>query len=338
MTLDTNEKGNRIEYIDFLKFIGMIALITAHIGAPAKIMMIRNFDVPLMVILSAVLGERSFQRHAGDKKRIRNYYADRLKRLVVPTWIFLALYFVIVYFVNGGLFEWRYYVDSFLLTKYGIGYVWVILVYLYSALFVPLLYKIRLSKAGILCVAAIYIAYEVAYYFGVGMGSKVFDTTVNTIIPYGVLTFLGYNYFRMEKKYRYLIVAVAFLIFAGFGMYYWKICGAFQSVQIAKYPPRFYYMGFGIAVSFLLLLLCEKWSLKIYHSKLVRFVSGHSMWLYLWHILVLLFYGILKLPEIWYIKFPVVFMAAGGMVWIVNVLLDKIEKKKKIKWFRYLRG
>ncbi len=338
MTLATNEKGNRIEYIDFLKFIGMTAIITAHIGAPAKIMMLRNFDVPLMVILSAILGERSFQRHVNEKKSTMSYYVDRLKRLVIPTWIFLVLYFVIAYFVNGGLFEWRYYVDSFLLTKYGIGYVWVILVYLYSAILLPLFSKMRLSWAGILCVAAIYIVYEVAYYFGIGMGNKLFDTTVNTIIPYGVLTYLGYNYFQMKKKHRYLIAMTAFMVFAGFGMYYWKICGAFQSVQIAKYPPRFYYMGFGVAVSFLLLLICEKWNLKVYGSKLVRFVSGHSMWLYLWHILVLLIYGVLKLPEIWYIKFLVVYMTAGGMVWIVNALLDKIENKKRIKWFRYLRG
>ena len=46
-------------YIDFLKLLGLFCIILAHVNPPAIIMQIRNFDVPLMVILSGFLASKS---------------------------------------------------------------------------------------------------------------------------------------------------------------------------------------------------------------------------------------------------------------------------------------
>lgn len=50
-------RQTRMGYIDFLKFIGLTGIIIAHVGSPDWLMMLRNFDVPFMVILSSILGE-----------------------------------------------------------------------------------------------------------------------------------------------------------------------------------------------------------------------------------------------------------------------------------------
>ncbi len=40
--------------IDFLRFVGLIMIIFAHVNPPAVLFQLRNFDVPLMVLISGV--------------------------------------------------------------------------------------------------------------------------------------------------------------------------------------------------------------------------------------------------------------------------------------------
>lgn len=328
----------RIRYIDFLKFIGLTGIIIAHVGPPGWIMALRSFDVPFMVILSAILGERSYQRYENNKNSAVHYIVSRIKRLVFPTWIFLAFYFCIYFGVTGEVYDIKYYMASFALTRYGIGYVWIILIYLYCAVLIPLFSRIKLSRGGMVCIAVVYAIYEIMYYFRIGANHALMDTVFYYIVPYGVLTYLGYNYHRMKKTQKWGIAAASFVMFAGFGLYYWMKYGSPQLVQIAKYPPRLYYLGYGTAVSFFLILVCESRDFRIYDNRMIRFVSKNSMWIYLWHILILSAYKFLKLPEIWFVKLLIVYVSAMGIVFTVNRLLDGIEKKKAFKAVKYLRG
>lgn len=58
----------RIGYIDFLKTLGLLLLILAHVDAPAFILQLRCFDVPLMVILSGILAKDSYKRYLAKNK------------------------------------------------------------------------------------------------------------------------------------------------------------------------------------------------------------------------------------------------------------------------------
>lgn len=194
------------------------------------------------------------------------------------------------------------------------------MIYLYSALLIPFFSKIKLSAKGIIIIVVTYCLYELIYYFQIGIDNKFLDTTFFYIVPYGLITYLGYNFCQMSKRTKYAIAIAAFLIFTLFGMYYWVINGAPQSVQIVKYPPRLYYLGYGVAWSFFLLLFCEKYTFKIYDNPIIKFISVHSLGIYLWHILVLSMYNTLKLPELWYIKLIVVYMAALIIVFMTNEL------------------
>lgn len=46
-------------YIDFLKMLGLLCIMLAHVNPPQIIMQLRNFDVPFMVILSGMLAANS---------------------------------------------------------------------------------------------------------------------------------------------------------------------------------------------------------------------------------------------------------------------------------------
>ena len=339
---ETHSTG-RISYIDFLKFIGLTGIIIAHVNPPSWAMLLRSFDVPLMVILSSILASRSFAKYSETRSSAIAYYVSRIKRLVIPTWIFLVFYFSYSFVVTGQRASTKYYVDSFCMTRYGIGYVWIILIYLYSAMLTPVFARLKLSLKGFIIVCATYILYEIAYFYKLGLNGSGFtkdfiDTTFYYIIPYGVLTYLGYNYYKMKKRTKLIIALVSFIVFIFLAVYYRSTLGSFQLVQIAKYPPRIYYLSYGIGCSFALLILCEKKKLEIYDNKVIRFISAHSLWIYLWHIFVLDIYGTLKLPEIWFIKLIIVYMLSMLITFIVNKRLDFAEKCYHISFAKYLRG
>ena len=166
MKEDTNK---RLYYIDFLKFLGLTGIIIAHVGAPDWLLMLRSFDVPLMVIISSLLAQKSFDKSNGSLKSISRYYISRIKRLVIPTWIFLLIYFIIKYIVTKEFLGIKYYAATFLLTRYGFGYVWIILIYLYSCMLIPVFNKMKFNWKNNLIVILIYIIYEVCYYFKLGI-------------------------------------------------------------------------------------------------------------------------------------------------------------------------
>ena len=325
---------NRIQYIDFLKFIGLTGIIIAHVSSPDWAMMLRNFDVPLMVILSSILNIRSYS----NKHLTPGVFVySRLKRLLIPTWIFLLFYFILQLLFSGKIMGASYYIYSFCLTRYGIGYVWIMLVFLYSALFVPFSAIINKRKYGFLFIIVLYILYELFFQLHIGAQYKIVDTTIYYLIPYGALTYLGCCYSNMKKQTKYIILCIACFLFIGLGIYYWMLNGAFQSVQFAKYPPRLYYMSYGVACSFALLIICENRQFKIYDNKLIRFVATHSMWIYLWHILILSAYDYMHFPEAWLIKLSIVYCSAAIIVVAQNKLLDLIEQKYTSPLFRYLK-
>ncbi|MBR3969086.1 MAG: acyltransferase [Clostridia bacterium] len=333
-----HSKKQHIYYIDFLKFIGLVLIIFAHINAPGWALAIRTFDVPLMVIVSSFLASKSYAKYENQGKFPIQYLIHRIKRLAVPTWIFLLLYFSLHFLFTKELFSLKYYISSFCLTRYGIGYVWVILIYIYSAILIPLFNKFKLSSKFIISILAIYILYETTCFLKLGENNILIDTIFYYIIPYGCLTFLGYNYDSFSKKVIHILLITSFALFIILAFIMWYIHGSPQSPSIAKYPPQLYYLSYGIFVSFLLLQFCKRYNLKIYKSKLVNYISRHSLWIYLWHIITLKLYKILNLPQIWYIEFVIILVSSLFITFVVNKLLDLIEKKRKYTFLSYLRG
>lgn len=149
--------------IDFLRTLGLLCVILAHVSAPEIIMRLRGFDVVLLVFVSGL----SFLASKGDKQNYIIYLKKRICRLVFPTWKFLCIFFVffeILLLINPIFpkFAIKDYLCSFLLLS-GIGYVWIIRVYLLIAAVLPALKKI-LDKVGVrkyLCILTmLYIVYE----------------------------------------------------------------------------------------------------------------------------------------------------------------------------------
>ena len=329
--------AKNIGYIDFLKVVGLIGIFIAHANPPSWALMLRCFDVPLMVILSAMLGERSWSRCPGSPSDLKVYYLRRVKRIVLPTWIFLAVYFPLSLLLGREPQPVSHYVYSVLMTRYGMDYVWIMLIYLYVSLLVPLFSRQKDRVASLLAVAALYVLYEIAVARGVGRNNRWIDATLYYSIPYGALTWLGCRERRMTSRGLALTAAAGLAVFAALAVYFRMSRGQLISPQNFKYPPRIYFLSYGVGCSFALLWLCRRFAPGLYGHPLIRFISRHSMWIYLWQILFLDVYAFLKLPEIWYVKAMVVFAVSVLMTASVGLLLNALEKRKPRRWIKYLR-
>lgn len=329
-----NNLSERISYLDFLKVIALIGIITAHVSPPASVFMLRNFDVVLMVSISAFLGGKSYKRRnqsldenkRNPLKSYISYFISRFRRLVIPTWILITVYFV-YQSLKGNFYSIKYYTASFLLTRYGMGYVWIVLIFLYVALMIPIFCRYEKDKETVFSVVLIlYLAYEVLCFLGIGADSKLLNCTLFYIIPYGFIAFMGMNYSEFSDGTKKKTIFGSFLVFFALLSAYRIKTGTIQDVQIAKYPPRAYYLSYGLFVSYVLMFICEHHYSKIYENKFIRFISVHSLGIYLCHVMTLEFYKLLKLPGNWLLELVVIFVGSTATVWIWT----KIGKKGKV--------
>lgn len=132
---------NRDLSIDILRFLGISLIILAHVSPPLGLLDFRCFDVPLMLFISGLAYANK------DIKVSASFFWKRIKRLLIPVYGFLIFYFsayAFAYFVlNIDLgIQLKHVVGSFLLME-GIGYVWIIRVFLLVTLLTPWLIKIN---------------------------------------------------------------------------------------------------------------------------------------------------------------------------------------------------
>ena len=325
-------KENKIIYIDYLRGLGILLIILAHVCKNPYIMQLRNFDVPLMVVISGYLAIESYKKFMNKDRSILKYYWKRTVRLLIPTWIFLTVFFLIIKiaFINKTYpYDTSQILRSFLLID-GIGYVWVIRVYLMCAYITPLILyfneKIKNDRLKLLIGITIYIIYELFVYFKINKLNPLFEFIIAYIIPYGLIYSLGMISRKINYKRNTLISIIFLIIFIISFIIINSINGLFQSTQTMKYPPRIYYISYALFVTFLLLGILPK--IKLKEIKVITFCSRASLWIYLWHILLLKITSPNILAINWLIRYLIVIIGSVTITYIQNKMVDLLEKKK----------
>lgn len=331
-------KTNRIIFIDYLKVIGLLCIILAHISTDANILQIRNFDVPLMVIISGYLAVESFKRALKKEKPFLRYYWKRISRLLIPTWIFLIVFFVVMtLFPVNGLYPYdnNFIINSFLLLD-GISYVWIIRIFLICAFITPVIYyfdKIENNYIQFLILLLIYILYEITIFLKINEMNIVFEFILAYVIPYGIIYLLGMISTKTKPKTDAIISIICLIAFIVSGYLIYLSTGIFQPTQLMKYPPTIYYISYALFVSFMLLSIFKRIDFK--PNRIIEFCSKSSLWIYLWHILFLTIIPLIFGEIDWILKYVIVLVCAVGVTYIQNKILDLLEKKNiKIKVLR----
>ncbi len=336
----------RIEYIDFLKTLGLLLLILAHVDGPAFLLQLRCFDVPLMVILSGMLARNSYRRYLAKKKPEhplfdRGYLLKRIVRLLIPTYIFLTIFFIIMATL-GKTYTVRDIIYSYLLQSgsRGIGYVWIILVYLLCAFEVPFLYKLSLSSFKVIfCTIFVYITYELMAHYHIGMENFLFYSIFYYAIPYGILTLIGMNYDELPKAPKRMLFLFSMGTFFAILVLFYIKTGAVKNMAIFKYPPRIYFLSYGVFMSILLIEIASRKHLQVYDNKLVTFIGKSTLWIYLWHILFLNLFDWFGVLKCWWIRFIILVLLSCVVTFVQNAILDMLDKNNMFRsWMSVFRG
>lgn len=280
----------RNEKIDFLRFIGLSMIILAHVNPPEILFQLRNFDVPLMVIVSGMSFGLVFR-----EEPYLGYVWKRIKRLVFPVWIFLTLYLGASWIFNIPVADLSFIVKSYLLIG-GIEYLWIIRVFLFIALIAPLIAVLNkrvhsngkyLAILGTFFLVHEAVKYVILPYADVGIGKGVY-LLVSYVFPYSFLFALGLRIPHLKAKTNHQLIVVSMAIFVSLFAFLSLHAGKFVDTQTYKYPPSIYYLSYAVFVSVFLWCVSQPlWDFVKENAgvrNLVLFVAQNSIWLYLWHI------------------------------------------------------
>lgn len=317
----------RDERIDFLRFIGLSMIILAHVDPPGVIFQMRNFDVPLMVIVAGL----SFRESYKDEPYL-SYLWSRAKRLILPVWLFLSIYFLVILKTGYPIstLSTKEIVSSYLLLDdIGIGYVWIIRIFLLVATVSPFIYSYCRHQSShqkyLFTITIIYLAYELILTISKPFLNSpldyVFEKTILYLIPYSVVFSIGLRLPDLRRNQLLIIGSVAFAIFIYWTGVHWLLSRKFVHTQYFKYPPQSYYLSYAIFIAVVVWASSEriiKIFRKLYVWSAILFIGQNSMWIYLLHIPLI---KIIILP--FYLKYPLVFSCAAILTFLQVKFVNK---------------
>lgn len=330
--------------IDVLRFIGLAMIVLAHADPPGILFQARNFDVPLMVIIAALSFRVSYKQES-----YASYLWKRVKRLLLPVWLFLSIYFFEIYLTGYPVtvLSKRMIASSYLLLD-GSDYIWIIRIFLLVAIVSPFLFafcqRMTSSFKYFLVIAAIYLSYELTFLvtqsFLVthqGYLSEFVKETFLSLAPYAVVFSIGLRLPELGRNQLLIIAITALSIFVIEANILYSIFGYAVQTQDFKYPPQSYYLSYAVAVSIILWISSEKIANLLggfYISPVIQFVAENTLWIYLWHIPLV---EIIIFP--FYLKYPIVFSGATLLTFlqvrsVKQALLPKLNStslKKNLK-------
>lgn len=334
---------NRCYYIDFLKFVGLSLIILAHVSPPHLLFEFRSMDVPLMVFASGL---------AFSGKVVPDFIKfviPRTKRLVVPVYFFLFVYFSAEFgLYNAGLIKddissLTTVLCSFaLLNTKALHFVWIIRVFLFIMILTPvcLLIEKKCNKNSfVLLIIFLLISLElIRLLLGTIHPLKPLYYSIYETLPFA----LGYSVpFLVGLRLRYsdtrdvcfyilffaILLLICFFFFDGNSEYF--------NVTKYKYPPGSYFICYGTFTSILLWVVRDRLK-SIAFNKYITFIGQHTIWIYLYHIPILLF---IEQYEIgWVERYCITYLMSVVLFSLQFVVITLIEKEKDIAILKYFKS
>ena len=287
-------KDSRNINIDFLRFIGLILVVLAHVKSPHWLHEIRCFDVPIMVFCSGLTCKG---------KVFGNYWSyiwKRTKRLLIPSYLFVLFFYA--WFYAGEYvatktiqIDWKDVGNAFLLRNASMmGFLWVIKVFLLIMFVTPLLVKLadRIQSLKILIIVLLIMVclqqglVVLCEHVPIKFLRIVYREYFLYLTGYSTVFLLGVKIGKQDNWGKHSLWVSIILLLLVFGSYVGINGLPFQLLsQQYKYPPQFWFILYGAACSVTLWLLIRKQNLKGKLSHFCVWMGQNTIWLYLWHVI-----------------------------------------------------
>lgn len=266
--------------IDVLRWIAITCIIIAHCNPPVLLAQLRNFDVPLMVFLSAVCFKKN------EQFLYWSYVKKRVWRIVIPVWLFLTFYHILIYITTSHISL------KFILETYSFvtgWYPWIFRIFLTMALLAPFIYTFTKKVSNNIYIILFYLILFLNEFVANKCLSSAVGQMIIMTLPYALIFSLGIKINLLSNRALFFMASsfALFFIISGFTLF-WEFEDFVPNFDY-KYPPRLYYLTYAL---FFVLFF---WNIRyrivkivdyIGINRFVLFVGSHTMWIYLWHIII----------------------------------------------------
>lgn len=291
---------HRDMHIDVLRAMAILWMIVMHINPSFPqyawanfIWNIGQWVVPAFILCSIAVDRENVQSFKGYV----SYLIKRLKRLLVPYYLWLISYLFLTVVLGGKVLTFSYVWKNILLVG-GSNYNWLIFLFVIVTVAVPVLRFIA-HKSEVWSVLFYFVAASVSVIFV--QNRSYFNANYRwwMIIPWWGITLAVILLLQWWKKKRYANIAALFI--TSLSVYwYWYLYflrnGASTHTFPHKYPPDIYFFNFGIwsvIVAFVLtFFLARRLNPSGYISRFLTFTSKFSYTIFFVHILVLYVVGL----------------------------------------------
>lgn len=322
--------------IDTLRALAILLIMYAHTRPPQWLYKLRNFDVILMTF---ILGA-SYYLSTERKKKPKPYFSylkERFLRLIIPVWIFLTLFFLVLFGFTSIVdqpfpFSLRTIFTSYSLI-WGIGYIWIIRVFFIIAILSPFLYWLAKKTTHLLPQLGV-IGLFLLLQNGLNALVTLLSGTEQAIFEqYGAISFgyllaalVGMWAVRQNNKENSILLICFSILFFIIATYQ-----TLPSIEDNKYPPTIYFISYGLAGSLLLFQLTSFQTIRKLLEKTpgINWLSQHSLELYYWHLFPIIYFNLFVERDSWLLRFFIVFPVAFLLTFLQNRYIPHLFQPQK---------
>lgn len=326
--------NSRLHHIDMMRGIALFVMILIHTNAyflsdrlAYTLWDISEFAVPVFIFCSAYLFfyKKPVFGSSGD---ILKYVKKRFARLLVPYYVFAAVFFGIIYLKEPQKLTSAYIFQSLTATG-GIDINWLVFLFLSFAILMPVL-KLWIDKRRLyfylFCVAS--LISSVIFLFNSSLLTVNYRWTM--WLPWSLVIVASYFVFRYEKRRWFYPIS----LICSFGVFVVLriILSDFHRSLVMynnKYPPNLYHLAYGL-FSLIILLMVTNTGLFRWRPvfSFFGFLSKYSYPLFFSHyaivFILMLFF---KFRFTWISFFATVFLLSIATQFLINLLAARVKKR-----------
>ncbi len=315
----------RYPEIDILRGISVLAIILIHSCVyflKDKIAFVlwdySQFAVAVFIFCSAYI---FFAREPQiNMSNFVAYLKKRLLRLLPTYYLFAFLYLVLALIFQHKAITGKIVMQNLLLIG-GIDFNWLVLLFVYLTLLMPLIFFLyQKNKTLFYLTGLVSIASSVLFIFFRPANYRLTMWLPWLVIPYFTLIFLKY---RQNKIFLFAAASLALIVFLV--LRFTLIEGTqYQN----KYPPNLYHLSYGI---FALPVLYSLSRANLFNikpvQKFILFLSSNSYTLFFIHLIIIFLITVpVRLKLSWYSFFMIVLLLALTAQIAINLLFNFKKK------------
>ncbi len=300
----------RNKAIDILKGLGILAIIFIHVTAwytqDKTAYFIWNwgqFAVPVFVFCSTYLFFVKRQKY--EQEGFVNYSLSRLKRLLIPYYIFLIFFYLIYLVKDATNIHWQSVLMNITLTTPGNELNWAVLLFIYlTILAFPLVGLWKKTRPAFI----LYAALSLSFSFLLFIYKWPFNYKLIMWLPWSLVILFSWYFARYEKRRLFFPLTLLWtgLLFVSLYLLKDTFGNSFEFIK-NKYPPNLFYLSYGMFSATLIYYLAKRGLFDLAY-KPIYFLSANSYSIFFIHLWLVItfseFMNIQRLP--WWLFFLII--------------------------------